>query len=143
MVSFPNGRCGEAARRCLRELARQLGDPKMTMIMKTFLLIGLFAMTAQSALGQASADAPPPPPMSDDQSGQEEIEPEVVIIQREDKTIEEYRVNGRLYMIKIIPKNAPPYFLLDNDGDGAMETRLGVSDLEPDIMIPRWVLFRW
>ena len=111
--------------------------------MKTFLLIGLFAMTAQSALGQASADAPPPPPMSDDQSGQEEIEPEVVIIQREDKTIEEYRVNGRLYMIKIIPKNAPPYFLLDNDGDGAMETRLGVSDLEPDIMIPRWVLFRW
>ena len=76
-------------------------------------------------------------------SDEEEIEPEVVIIQREDKTIEEYRVNGRLYMIKVIPRNAPPYFLLDNDGDGAMESRLGASDLEPNIMIPRWILFRW
>ena len=113
------------------------------MIMKRFLLPGLFFFSAQTVLAEQQSDIPPPPPASADQQGQEEIEPEVVIIQREDKTIEEYRVNGRLYMIKVIPRNAPPYFLLDNDGDGAMESRLGASDLEPDIMIPRWVLFRW
>ena len=113
------------------------------MIMKRFLLPGLFLFASHTALAEKQTDIPPPPPSSSDQQGQEEIEPEVVIIQREDKTIEEYRVNGRLYMIKVTPKNAPPYFLLDNDGDGAMESRLGASDLEPDIMIPRWVLFRW
>ena len=113
------------------------------MIMKRFLLSGLFLFAAQMALAEKQADIPPPPPGSGAQRGGEEIEPEVVIIQREDKIIEEYRVNGQLYMIKVIPKNAPTYFLLDNDGDGTMESRLGASDLEPDIMIPRWVLFRW
>ena len=114
------------------------------MIMKRFLLAGLFLFAAQTALAEKQTDIPPPPPPgSGAQRGEEEIEPEVVIIQREDKTIEEYRVNGQLYMIKVTPKNAPPYFLLDNDGDGTMESRLGASALEPDIMIPRWVLFRW
>jgi hypothetical protein len=116
---------------------------KMKMIANRILLPGLVFVTAQTVLAEKQADIPPPPPVDADQRGQEEIEPEVVIIQREDKTIEEYRVNGQLYMIKVIPKNAPPYFLLDNDGDGTMESRLGASDLEPDIMIPRWVLFRW
>jgi hypothetical protein len=117
----------------------------MNMTIKRFVLLGLTLFAAQATLAERQADIPPPPPPSGsgDQSGQEEIEPEVVIIQREDKTIEEYRVNGQLYMIKVIPKNAPPYFLLDNDGDGTMESRLASSDLEPDIMIPRWVLFRW
>lgn len=113
-------------------------------MLKRFLLSGLVLCAAQMALAAKQADIPPPPPPgADNQRGQEEIEPEVVIIQREDKTIEEYRANGQLYMIKVIPKNAPPYFLLDNDGDGTMESRLGASDLEPDLMIPRWVLFRW
>jgi len=110
----------------------------MDSVMKYYLVTGLlafFVMTVQAA------DAPPPPSLSD-QEGQEEIEPEVVIIQRDDKTIEEYRVNGQLYMIKVNPKHAPPYYLLDKDGDGTMETKTA-TDLEPDIMIPRWVLFRW
>ena len=74
--------------------------------------------------------------------GEEEgIEPEVRIIQREDQTIEEYRVHGRLYMIKVTPKNAPPYYLVDSDGDGTMDA--SPSEIEPRLMIPSWVLFRW
>ena len=97
------------------------------------------------ATGVASADepvdtAPPTPPSAREQ---ETIEPEVTIIQREDKTIEEYRVNGQLYMVKVTPKNAPPYFLVDRDGNGSLESRRTGSELEPDIMIPQWVLFRW
>ena len=114
----------------------------MDNVMKYFLLPGLLAFIVQAAIAVQAADTPPPPASLSDQEGQEEIEPEVVIIQRKDKTIEEYRVNGRLYMIKVTPKNAPPYFLLDNDGDGTMESRRSAS-LEPDIMIPNWVLFRW
>ncbi|MFQ5642901.1 MAG: DUF2782 domain-containing protein [Thiogranum sp.] len=107
--------------------------------MKRFVLAGLLAFSTGAVQAE---DAPPPPATLSDQEGQEEIEPEVVIIQREDKTIEEYRVNGQLYMIKVTPKHAPAYFLVDRDGDGTMETHTA-SDLEPDIMIPRWVLFRW
>ncbi len=82
--------------------------------------------------------APPPAPSA---SEQEQIEPEVNIIQRNDKTIEEYRVNGQLYMIKVTPKGAPPYYLIDTDGDGSLETRQ--TEIEPDLLIPSWVLFRW
>ena len=55
-----------------------------------------------------------PAPM---QSG-DSIEPDINIIQQEDRTIEEYRVNGQLYMIKVIPVVGPAYKLLDTAGDG-------------------------
>jgi hypothetical protein len=94
----------------------------------------VFAADEPSVPNTAPAPAP-------SEREQEQIEPEVNIIQRDDKTIEEYRVNGRLYMIKINPKGAPSYFLVDTDGDGSMDSRH--TELEPDLMIPRWVLFRW
>lgn len=83
------------------------------------------------------------PPKAPSETEAEGLQPEVNIIQREDKTIEEYRLNGRLYKIKVTPRNAPPYFLVDRDGDGSFETRRMESSLEPDLMIPNWVLFRW
>ena len=56
------------------------------------------ALWCSAVLAEAPAELPPPA-MSDE----EEIEPEVQIIKREDKTIEEYRINGRLYMVKVTP----------------------------------------
>ena len=82
--------------------------------------------------------APPPTPS---ERAQEQIEPEVNIIQRDGKTIEEYRVNGRLYMIKVTPKGAPSYYLIDSDGDGTLDS--SPTEIEPDLLIPSWVLFRW
>ncbi len=69
------------------------------------------------------------------------LEPEVTIVQRGDKVIEEYRLNGNLYMIKITPSMGVPYYLLDSDGDGVLETRR--NDLDPDVLIPRWTIFEW
>jgi hypothetical protein len=113
----------------------------MNRIMKHSALISVLVFTASAAIADEPVNtAPPTPPSARDQ---ETIEPEVTIIQREDKTIEEYRVNGQLYMIKVTPKNAPPYFLVDNDGNGSLESRRSGNELEPDIMIPQWVLFRW
>jgi hypothetical protein len=100
------------------------------------LLTPLALCWGAATLAEAPAELPPPP-----MTEEEEIEPEVKIIKREDKTIEEYRVNGQLYMIKVTPKNAPPYYLIDTNGDGTMEASR--TEIEPDLMIPRWVLFRW
>lgn len=69
------------------------------------------------------------------------LEPEVTIIQREGETIEEYRINGQLYKIKITPSAGPAYYLIDNDGDGLLETR--GNDIVEESNIPQWVLFSW
>ncbi len=83
-------------------------------------------------------DAPPPPERV--QSG-EALEPEVTIVHKKDATIEEHRINGRLYMIKITPVFGPSYYLLDSDGDGKMETNM--SQIYSDFVVPQWVLFSW
>ena len=67
--------------------------------------------------------------------------PDIRILTDKHQTIEEYRSHGRLYMIKITPKKGRPYYLVDADGDGDMETRK--NDLSPNLMIPSWVLFSW
>lgn len=91
-------------------------------------------------------DAPPPPTViksgqSTTPADEQALEPTVTIKTEEGKKIEEYRIHGRLYMIKVIPKNAPPYYLIDRDGDGMFESR--VSDLSSKIVVPQWVLKRW
>ncbi len=70
----------------------------------------------------------------------EVLEPDVTIIEREDRTIEQYSVNGHVYMIKITPSAGPPYYLYDLDGDGQMDVR---RSSPMDIAIPQWVLFSW
>lgn len=67
--------------------------------------------------------------------------PEITIVPREGDVIEEYRVNGRLYMIRVIPRRGVPYYLIDTDGDGNLETRR--NELSQDLVIPGWTLFRW
>lgn len=86
-------------------------------------------------------DVPEPPTLPDPVESGEALEPQVTIIHKEDTTIEEYRVNGRLYMVKIIPPTGKPYYLVDNDGDGRMETR--VNDIYQDMPVPQWILFSW
>ena len=72
---------------------------------------------------------------------QDDLEPEVTIVQRGDKVVEEYRLNGNLYMIKITPSKGYPYYLVDSDGDGSLDTRR--NDGGPDVVIPRWTIFEW
>lgn len=71
----------------------------------------------------------------------ENLDPEVTIINNDRGLIEEYRSNGRLYMIKVRPNKGPAYFLVDADGDGDLETR--TNELAPNLLIPSWVLFSW
>ncbi|UVE17903.1 DUF2782 domain-containing protein [Pseudomonas sp. LS44] len=66
-------------------------------------------------------------------------DPDVTIRQEGDKTIQEYRVNGFLYAIKVIPKGGKPYFLVRADGSDGNFVR---SDY-PDMLIPAWEIFKW
>ena len=87
------------------------------------------------------APVPEPPELPDPLKSGQAIEPQVTIIRRDDALIEEYRLDGRLYMTKITPAAGPAYYLVDRDGDGQMETRM--SEIYDDFTVPQWVLFRW
>lgn len=97
------------------------------------LFAALMLFPATLVMAEQADDAPPPL----DQA----MEPEVVISPREDGRVKEYRVNGQLYMIEIIPTKGAPYYLIDMDGDGIMESRQ--NQLESGLVPPRWPLLRW
>ena len=86
-------------------------------------------------------DVPEPPDIPPAIESGEPIEPEVTIIKKQDATVYEHRINGRLYMVKIVPLIGKPYYLVDQDGDGSLETR--VNDIYSNINIPQWVIFEW
>ncbi len=106
----------------------------------------LLALTLLAATGALAQEPPLPPnlePVPDGPvvPGDEDFQPEVTIIRRDGGTIEEYRVNGRLYMVRVVPTKGLPYFLIDADGDGNMDTRR--NDLDPDVLVPGWVIMSW
>ncbi len=67
-------------------------------------------------------------------------EPEVTIIKQTEQTIEEYRANGRLFMIKVTPKIGPPYYLIDQRGDGKFARQ---NSLDTGFRPPQWVIHRF
>jgi hypothetical protein len=76
---------------------------------------------------------PPPPPGIVDPS----LEPQVTIIKRGEDQVEEYRVKGKLYMIKVTPPHGKPYYLVDDQGDGKW-VRHEAADT--GLRVPMWVI---
>jgi len=66
---------------------------------------------------------------------------EVTIQGAKTNIVEELRVNGQLYAIRVSPKRGVPYYLVDSDGDGNLETRK--NDTDPALLIPAWVVKKW
>ena len=85
------------------------------------------------------ADAPPPPAIPGPITERDLVEPEVVIRQEGDQTITEYRVGGRVYMMKVVPARGEPYYLIDKSGGGTFERLPGGAPLSP----PMWVIKSW
>lgn len=106
-------------------------------------LLFLLACGSAFAKNSEAPEGPPPPPLAD--AGEEVDEaslpaPDIRIIDKGDTTIAEYRINGRLYMVRVTPRIGPPYYLIDETGNGQMVRRDGP---DPGFTVPRWVLFRW
>lgn len=95
-----------------------------------------------------AADPAAPPPMAESvpippKVPGEQIEPAVNIRRdKEDNLIEEYSLDGRIYMVKVTPKNAPPYYYLDADGDGQLELQPGERVKNP-IQPVYWKIKEW
>lgn len=97
----------------------------------------LLALPQFGAAQEYSEQIAPPPPLSDE----EVLEPEVTIRKRGEDTVEEYRVNGHLYMVKVTPSIGPSYYLVDRDGNGLFDKQM--SQVYEDFRVPQWVLFSW
>jgi hypothetical protein len=105
------------------------------------LLITGTIISSAAVAQQESADPAAPPPIPPKVPG-EELEPSVVITEREGQRIEEYSQNGRVYMIKITPLKGPAYYYLDEDGDGQLELRESDKKLNP-VQPVFWKLKEW
>ena len=97
--------------------------------------------SAAQADAEEPAPNPAPPDLPDRLEDGQPIEPEVTIVRKGDAVVEEYRVNGRMFMVRVTPKVGKPYYLLDRDGDGRMESRM--SELYDEFAVPQWVIFSW
>lgn len=83
---------------------------------------------------------PEPPPAPAGYEPDPAAEPEVTIVKRGEETIEEYRVNGELYMQKVTPSHGVPYYLVKETVDGGWARMDGPGDR---LAIPHWVIFRF
>ena len=81
---------------------------------------------------------PEPPPMAADTDESQQIEADVTIIRKKEHTIEEYRINGKLHMVRITPTKGKAYYLLYPKNGGSPVRK----DLD-DIQTPYWKLFEW
>jgi len=68
------------------------------------------------------------------------LEPQVTIIKRGEEKVEEYRIGGRLYMMKVTPPHGVPYYLVDYKGDGQFSRQ---DNLDSGVRVPQWVLIRF
>ncbi|MCE1241220.1 MAG: DUF2782 domain-containing protein [Azonexaceae bacterium] len=111
--------------------------------MRRFIPFLLFAASfawaqQQPADLQPLPAVPPPPPGME--AFDEALEPQVTIVKKETETREEFRINGKLYMVKVTPKVGPAYYLVDRAGDGNfVQTEVGPNPVRP----PMWIIHAW
>ena len=115
----------------------------MRFLIALVLLSAAFCAGAQSQArplppGSRPLEEPPPPPAVETDTG---LQPQVTTRKEGDQEISEYRVNGRLYMVRVTPKNGKPYFMVDHKGDGTFAKQ--DNTLSPHLVVPQWVLLEW
>lgn len=65
-------------------------------------------------------------------------EPQIIITHDGEATYYEYRLNGVLKEIKVVPVIGESYYLVPKGESGDL-IRVG----EPTVLTPKWILFRW
>tara|TARA_B100000768_G_scaffold152818_1_gene148695 strand:+ start:383 stop:718 length:336 start_codon:yes stop_codon:yes gene_type:complete len=95
-----------------------------------------FSATAYAEKTEVLEEVPFPPNTLD--SGYE-YEPEITIRKEGTKRIEEHRVNGNLYYIKVTPEGFPSYYLVRETEGGDW---IRQYDLKP-LVVPQWVIYSW
>lgn len=105
------------------------------------LLTGLCFVMPYTAFSETPSDAelleevPPPPKIQDGEAL--DAEPQINIRKEGKKTVHEYRVNGELYMMKIIPDHGVAYYLY-RENHNSDWVNIGPN---PPLAVPTWTLF--
>jgi hypothetical protein len=96
------------------------------------MLVRVSLLLLCGALSSAVGAAEMVLPATEDSGG------DVEIVIGEDRTVYEYRSNGMLTMIKVVPKSGRPYYMVPADGSPHF------TDLDHSKnLYPQWVLFEW
>ena len=104
------------------------------------LILTMLLMTSVTLAEEKTAPVPPPPNLPPAAADNDDsMQADVVIRKGKDGVVEEYRVNGELYMVRITPNVGKPYYIRYPDGEKGRQIR---KDLD-DINTPYWKLFEW
>ena len=110
-------------------------------IMRLLSFIALVCLSFSVIAAEPTAPAKTSPPAKPSFDTTEPVdEPQVTITKDAAQTVEEFRANGKLYMIKITPKHGVPYYLVDDRGDGKFARQ---ESLDSGLRVPRWVIFKF
>jgi hypothetical protein len=100
-------------------------------------LLAALPAWAQQDLQPLPAVPPPPPGM---EAFDAALEPQVTIVKTEKESREEFRIKGKLYMVKVTPAVGPAYYLVDRQGDGNfVEADIAPNPVKP----PMWIIHSW
>lgn len=117
---------------------------KHNMMRTPFLFLALSVFSLAAFAAKPTPDLlqplPPPPVLEATPDSAADDEPQVTIIKEAEQIIEEYRMGGKVYMIKITPKVGKPYYLVDDRGDGKFVRQ---ESLDSGFRPPRWVIKRF
>lgn len=117
----------------MKSLRKQLFRAAAPLLAVTLVASTAFAQSERPKL-EPLPDVPPPQILIDPA-----LEPEIVIKQRGNDKVEEFRVGGKLYMVRVTPPGGVPYVLIDNAGSGAFMPSDGQADPR-SISVPMWVI---
>jgi hypothetical protein len=100
------------------------------------LLASFWIATSVHAQMKPTRVEPPPPPAM--QAFDPALEPQVTILQTPRGTESEYRIRGKLYLVKVVPlAGGDPYYLLDQTGGGNF---VRADNVGPSVQPPQWVI---
>jgi hypothetical protein len=110
----------------------------MRRLLTVLLLAAALPAWAEEPAAQPLPAVPPPPPGME--AFDAALEPQVTIVKSDKETREEYRLQGKLYMVKVTPAVGKPYYLVDRQGDGVfLETEIAPNPTRP----PMWIIHSW
>jgi hypothetical protein len=107
--------------------------------MRVLILLCLLVFAAASAAQMAPVEQPPLPEKIESPPSPESA-PTVNIREIDNgDVVEEYRLHGRLYEVRVRPRVGPGYTLLDSNGDGRLDRR----DSDGPVSPVYYTLYEW
>jgi len=117
----------------------RIGACALALLCSSFCML---ALAQQPRALEPLPDVPPPPrPSAAPPTSSSSNEPQVTIRQENGNRVEEFRMRGRLYAVRITPPVGRPYIMVDRTGKGTMSRMDDVTG--GGISPPQWTLFEF